>query len=123
MAEDIVIEKESQFLIKGPNCGQENNYHFVMYYGDKCLNCDADIRAIIKKGIRTMQNCRLVTNGKIWKIQRIRDENGNWKDDYETIYNDESEALIAFKYCLLVEKERLQEAKDEAGPFTVVYEF
>lgn len=33
-----------------PKCNIENNYHFVMYYGDACFNCDFDIRTYINKG-------------------------------------------------------------------------
>lgn len=29
--------------VKCAHCGVENNLHFVMYYKDKCWNCDGDV--------------------------------------------------------------------------------
>ena len=34
-----------------PNCGDINNHHFVMYYGDACKKCDFDIKSYINKGL------------------------------------------------------------------------
>ncbi len=31
-------------IIKCPRCGEINNWHFVVYYGDTCHECDYDIR-------------------------------------------------------------------------------
>lgn len=43
------MKEEEKWILKCPECGAENNWHFVMYYGDECFNCDFDIREHIKK--------------------------------------------------------------------------
>jgi hypothetical protein len=35
-------------IIECPRCGGENNWHFVMYYGDECFSCNYDIRVHVR---------------------------------------------------------------------------
>lgn len=51
-------EKEEQAVLQiliCPECNAENNYHFVMYYGDACFNCDFNIRTYVKKGLYNVE--------------------------------------------------------------------
>lgn len=44
------MKEEEKWILKCPQCGAENNWHSVMYYGDACFNCDFGIREYIRKG-------------------------------------------------------------------------
>ena len=53
---NIISEAENEYedkpffmkeVIECPVCHKINNYHFVMYYGDSCFNCDYDIKGYL----------------------------------------------------------------------------